>query len=210
MCQYPMIIFGKGEYTMSFYMLKQPINHMQKVYRGTARNTPLYKNFEESHPINQAFYHFLDIANAGLQIRDSELDKARQLVKHYAQLEPPQYYDLVETVEGQATPTASNSRLLGYDLALGLNSLLETGLNISPPNLDKIQPDDPFRVIIPLLRLIQYTFQPQLNEYGLFDRYETAAFCLECMSALQKIHSNLFEDPSVIFQVTGIWLLPLE
>lgn len=173
------------------------------VYRGTDRSVPHYvTGLSDDHPANKAFLWY--IAEGGEDGIVHDLAKAQELVEAYRNLQPPQYFEVVEiTVRNQ--PPITHSQLLGFDLSTGYESLLTTGLEIVKKPPEGTLVNDPLLIIWPLLKLIKQYFQTKLNANGLFNDYTTAQFCLDCMLALQTIRPNLWENEQVKFEVYGLW-----
>ena len=151
----------------------------------------------------QAFFEYLK-ARDELSVV-SDLAKAQKLVDIYSQLEPPQYYEVVEVSEGPNEPI-SKGEFLGFDLSCALHfSLLSWGLNLCREPSTELPENDMLQVINPLICLVERYFKPQLNGNLLFNRYDTANFCLECMMTLQRIRPNLWESDTAKFEIVGLW-----
>lgn len=190
---------------MDLLILGPPTRAVSPRYCGTYRTVPHYvAGISEDHPANQAFFWYCSIYPSST-IRD--LSKAQALVEAYCRLQSPQRFEIVEVTTGNRPPVA-RGRLLGFDLSASYHfSLLSWGLHLDPGPLDNPAPEDRLHVLKPLFRLIEAHFRPQLNTSGLFNDYETASLCLDCMMALQQIRPNLWENEAVMFEVVGLWLI---
>ncbi len=187
-----LIIRGRAQYSSS------------PSYRGTYRSTPHYvDNAGPEHEVNQLFRWYCD--EGGDLGVVHELEKARKLVAAYSRLDPPQHLEIIEVTTDSREPEVGGE-FLGYDLSAGFNySLLSWGLEIDrEPPAELSRKDAPW-VLQPLLRLTKRYFQPQLNTNGLFEDYNTAQFCLDCMMALQKLRPGLWENEQVVFEIVGVW-----
>ena len=193
---------------MKLLILGSPTTIEAPAYRGTERTTPFYhEELEEEHEVNQAFFWYC--SEGGEEGLVYDLVKAKELVRAYRQLDPPQYFEVV-TVNTRLTPPNEGvqSQFLGFDLSAGYRySLLSWGLEIDRQPLPDLPEDDPYRTLQPLLRLVKSFFQKQLNSNGLFSDFHTANFCLECMMALQKIRPGIWENEDVEFEVVDLWRL---
>jgi hypothetical protein len=180
----------------------------ERPYRGTFRAAPSHiDNLPDDDPANELFFWSIRGLQDEAVVHD--LDRARALVQAYERLEPPQHYEIVEVVSPGGSPSVG-TKFLGFDLsATAYYSLLFNRLESLLMEHEPLahQPDL-FPVIRPLMRLVWEYFRPQLNDYWLFDAAGIAQFCLDCMNALQQIRPHLWEDPSVIFEVVGLWLVP--
>ena len=94
--------------------------------------------------------------------------------------------------------------LLGYDISDGSYSLV-TGALLHDRSTPPALPDD----VELLLELLKGHFRPLLNEHALFADATTAQICLDCMMALQRMRPGMFEHESVIFNVVGLWAVPV-
>lgn len=170
-------------------------------YRGTYRAHPYYcDQFPESHEVNQVFLWFIEEGGELGVVHDME--KARNLVELYRKCTGEQF-EVVE-VTTERDPPFVGTDFLGFDLSCGFNnSLLWWGLDLQRQGH---QMKDNERVLNPLLRLVEEFFRPKLNSNGLFADCDTAAFCLECMTALQKIRPGLFEGNGE-YEVVGVYKL---
>ncbi len=189
---------------MNLLILELEMTTQDRAYRGTYRASPSYcEELDADHEANQAFFWYCYEGDDPDIVHD--LTKARELVAIYRRLDPPQRFEIVEVVVGNGSPTL-DGQFLGFDVSADYYySLLSWGLEIAK-ELSPDLVDEPARQILdPLLKLTQAFFQPQLNMNGLFDDYETARFCLECMLALQEIQPGLWENEEVAFEVVGLW-----
>lgn len=185
-------------------ILGAPLGLTPVHYRGTDRATPTYcVDLSEEHSANQAFFWYANESYPDGVVYERRA--AERLIHVYATLESPQFFELIEAVQGQETPTLGQERL-GYDVVHQYHySLLSWGLTLvgePPPSLSD---DDHYWQLIPLLRLIQQFFQPRLNQHGLFADVETAQFFLDCMLAAQAARPGLWEHEEVKFRVVGLW-----
>ena len=132
-------------------------------------------------------------ANNGLVI---DLDKAKELIRLYRKIGDASLHLIevssVRSLEGQ-------NGFLGYDIS---NDVFNTSL-ISPLCLKSWErPGDGPWAINPLFRLVGSYFSPKLNQFGLFDDFDTACFYLSCDQELEKIF-HLWERGDV-FSVIGL------
>lgn len=178
-------------------------------YRGTYRAAPQHiDGLSHDDPANQLFFWSIRGRQDEAVVHD--LVRARALVQAYARLEPPQHFEIVEVVSAGGSPNVGTN-LIGFDLAAtAYYSLLFNELESLRMEHEPLahQPDL-FPVIRPLMLLVWEYFRPQLNECWLFDTPDAAQFCLDCMNALQQIRPHLWEDKSVVFEVVGLWLVPM-
>src|SRR5690606_6024399 len=191
-----------------FAILGKTFPGQQKNFRGTGRSRPRYQEaLDKTHPANESFlWYSREMHEMGEDALVYDLEKARLLVTRYRQLSPPQFFEIIE-LTFEDTPPGVSEELLGYDVSDSYNSLLE--LHLSSPALENPeQQDEGFRRIVPLLELLKRYFQPLLNENGLFETYEIANFCLDCMMALQTLRPGLYEDETHEFFVIGLWRVP--
>lgn len=168
-------------------------------YRGTWRLKPEYcSEFESDHPVNLAWIWMAEEGVTGGAVHDRA--QAVNLIELY-RTHKGEEFELVEVTSGEGRP-AIGGVFLGFDIAenFGL-SLLASGLQMAgAPCCDTCS------TIMPLLRLFRDHFAPKLNTYGLLPDYETAAACLECMAAIQKLHPGFWES-RFDFDVVGIYLV---
>lgn len=178
-------------------------------YRGVDRSTPYYVDgLHDDAPVNQAFLRYVEDSGQSGIIHD--LDFAKELVKLYASLSPPQHFEIIEATMMNHPPKCGRE-FLGFDLSAGYHySLLSWGLEIDRPSISGMHSDAELLSIEPLLKLVKSTFQSMLNDNGLFESTESSIYCLECLIALQNCRPQLFEDPSVVFQVVGLWRVGQE
>jgi len=178
-------------------------------YRGTYRAVPYHiDGLPDDDPANQLFFWSIRGLQDEAVVHD--LGRARELVQAYGRLDPPQHFEIVEVVAADSSPNLG-TKLLGFDLsASAYYSLLFHGLDSLLMEHEPLAHQlDLFPVIRPLMQLVWENFRPQLNDYWLFDTPDVAQFCLECMNALQQIRPHLWEDASVVFEVVGLWLVPM-
>lgn len=183
-------------------ILGDPVNRAHTRYRGAYRRMPYYHDeFPEDHPVNQAFLWLVDEGGESGIVGD--LAKASNLVSVYHSWTGEEF-EIVEVVFPPEEPVVG-SRLLGYDICNYWYSLLSWGLEFERSSELEVQRDPGMQIIDPLLQLLGEYFRPRLNGNGLFDDSETAAFCLECMMALQRVRPNLWENDTVVFNVVGLY-----
>ena len=189
---------------MKLRILEDVTKNKNSMYRGTDRTAPFYNDkLDENHKVNQAFLWYC--AEGGEFGIVSDLTKAEDLVNLYYQLTPPQYFEVVELTE-KNQPPVTKGVFLGFDLSAGFNySLLSWKLEFDQYIPAGLPENDLFFTLKPLLYLIKDFFQPKLNENGLFNDYDTAAFCLECMMTLQKLRPGLWENEDIEFEIVGLW-----
>lgn len=189
---------------MNLLILKCISSKESSQYRGTERITPYHiDELGDEHKVNKAFLEYCSEGNEYGIVHN--LTKAKELIEVYRQLDPPQHFEIVE-VTADKYPPETQSKFLGFDLSSGYHySLLSWGLDIDREPPDDMAIDDKFLTLQPLLRLTKKYFQPRLNLSGLFEDYDTANFCLECMLAMQKIRPGLWENDEVKFEVIGLW-----
>lgn len=193
---------------MNFRILGQTTKGQPINYRGESRATPYYcEELGNSHRVNQLFFWYCDEGGEDGIVHN--LKKALELVTAYAQLDPPQIFEIIEITKNSNQAT-TKSEFLGFDLSSGGYSLLGWGLNFVFVQPHDISNDAKLVMILPLLQLIHNHFQPKLNVNALFNDYEAAKFCLDCMMALQQIRPGLWENEEINFEVIGVWKVLLE
>ncbi len=177
---------------------------VSQTYRGTDRVTPYYvDSLSEDHQVNQCFLWYCEEGGELGVVHN--FTRAKELVLAYHELRPPQHFEIVEVAKNG--DHQSSGEFLGFDLSAGYNdSLLSWGLEIGNARSSDSIRDDRYLLIQPLLHLIQEFFQKKLNSNGLFDNYEDASFCLDCMMALQGVYPSLWENEDVKFEVVGLWV----
>jgi hypothetical protein len=177
-------------------------------YRGVDRDSPYYVDrLPDDHPVNQAFRRYMHEINTLGIVHD--LAAARELVRTYSALSPPQRFEIIAVQVGDCAETGI-SDFLGFDLAAGFHiSLLSRRLEVidDAPSREASPEADPIQ---PMLRVLRDFFQPHLNKQGLFDDYGTAALCLSYMMALQRFRPNLWEGEGTVFEVVGLRRIPLR
>jgi hypothetical protein len=173
-------------------------------YRGVERRMPYYvDSVGDSHKVNKSFQWFIENSDeVGIL---SDLEGAKKLVNDYNTLRVAPVFEIVEiTRPGEEPKTDVES--LGHDLAHQCNhSLLVEGLKLDDRPVGEWPPSDPVWILPPLFRLIQEHFRPMLNRYWLFEDYEVAQFCLDCMMALQRFVPDLWESDEVKYEVIKLW-----
>lgn len=191
---------------MKLRILQNINSEHRQAYRGTDRMTPFYceRLAPDDEPNRLFFWYCSEGGELGVV---HNFEKAKELVTVYRHLDPPQDFEIVEVVTGNSSPQ-STGEFLGFDLSAGYSfSLLSWGLDLDQKLSQELLDDNARQVLFPLLLLIKSFFQPQLNNNGLFNDYDTANFCLACMMALQKIYPGLWENEQVEFEVIGLWKL---
>lgn len=184
-----------------------------KNYRGLERYAPHYiERVDDDHKVNLLWDKYIHTSNLSSII--SDLDLCWEVVGAYSELDPPEEFEIIEITTDNESPLTKQNTFLGYDLVTsGLgSSLLSYGLKIYYDALvdrweNKLSADDSYWIIKPLVQLVGEYFQSQLNENVLFDDFDLASYCLECMMALQTIRPNLYEGEGTTFVVAGIWLV---
>jgi hypothetical protein len=176
-------------------------------YRGTEhRITPYYHTeLDENHEVNR--WHQWLVVEGGETGVVSDLEMARQLVAAYNNLPLGEHFEIVEIVRGKSESYEGEGDFLGYDLSYGLgNSLLADDLSFSIKQ-ETLGQNRELRTIVPILALIESYFRPQLNTHRLFNDYDTAVFCLECMDAVSSCSPGIFEygkyEVVGLFQITS-------
>lgn len=155
-------------------------------YRGLFREYPYYvEGVGDRHRANRAFFWFVEEGGEEGTVQD--LARAKDLVEAYRTCDPPQFFEIIELVSGDGSPEAGKT-FLGCELVCGNHFPLSWNLDLTLPGDSE---DDP---LMPLFRLIENHFRLKLNEYRLFEDFDTAKFCLDCMLALQKFRPGLWES----------------
>jgi hypothetical protein len=192
---------------MKLKLLGQADKTSTSRYLGLDRPSPGYiGQLEDTHAVNQTFYRYLYEADDFGFLQD--LNFCEEMVKTYRSLKPPQRFDIVEVTTNNELPVANPAKFLGFDVACVYRiSLLSWGLELDREPSSNIGSEDLICSLLPLFKLLRVHFQPQLNENGLFDDYEVAAFFLQTMMALQKARPNLWEGDDCHFEVLGLWQL---
>lgn len=187
------------EEPMKLLIVGKPFPHFALEYRGTYRSVPSYQeHLATDHLANQLFHWYCD--EGGEEGTVHNLDNATTFLSMLTSVERDEQYELIEVTLGTLVPETA-SEFLGFDLSThDYYSLLSWGLDgetyHAPP------PEDAKHTgLQPLLTLLRHYFQPQLNRFGLFDSFEAAQFCLNCMDALQHIQPGLWEHEQTDFEV---------
>lgn len=167
-------------------------------YRGIYRMSPTHAGEgSEYAKANESFFRSIEAQDEQYAVQD--LQVLHELVHHYDNLNPSQKFEIIRVLESDEQPD-NTEKFLGYDLGTTYHySLLYFGLDFK-----EIQDG---KAVSVLLKLIKEYFQPQLNQYGLFEDLSEAQFCLDCMMALQSFRPGLFENEEVIFEVIGVCLV---
>jgi hypothetical protein len=188
---------------MKLLLKGQPIfKCLPPEYRGIAREFPCYAfEAEKNHPANQAYFLYLELRDNDGFLHD--ITGAREIVKAYEGLTPPESYEIIEVTENKESPESVENLFLGYDLAYGGDSLVAAIISqyreLNEPSRIKGFP----RYVLLFDRLIAEHFKPKLNKYLLFDSYETAEFCLECMMSIFELEPQFYEPGEYI--VVGVY-----
>jgi len=175
---------------------------LPSAYRGTKRFFPCYVNkVDVSHSANQAYFLYLQSRNKDDFLHDIAI--AREVVKAYETLIPKEFYEIIEVTEGKASPESPENVFLGYELSDSYYSLI-TALIAQNRESD----DRPWEIGVPKFavlfdRLIVDYFKPKLNKYLLFDSYDDAEYCLECMMAILELAPQFYESGE--YKVVGIY-----
>jgi hypothetical protein len=173
-------------------------------YRGTDRAHPTYcDSLPKQHEINRLFFWFLEEGGESGVVHD--LEKAKRYAELLNLLVKEQSFEVIEVVDGSATP-GCGGQFLGFDLSLHYNrSLLQWGFK-SLPGLHTLPGP-----IHELCELLNRYYGPQLNGSGLFETYDVATSCLRSMIALQTLSANLFEGGDLErFRVIGVYHVEAE
>jgi hypothetical protein len=173
-------------------------------YRGTDRPEPYHvDNLDDNHPVNRAFFLLLHMTNEDGLLHD--LAKAREIVEAYKTLTPSQIYEIIEVTENKEPPMNSEALFLGYDLSCDLSDSLISLVLIAKHRLSdkQLEEEGISRPVILFHRLIIENFRPKLNKNLLFDDYETASFCLDCMMSILSIEPQFYEPGE--YKVVGIY-----
>lgn len=168
-------------------------------YRGVNRKSPYFvADLSEDHPANQLFLWYTSRYPNGYV---EDVSKARKLVHEYKALTPPQEFSLFELTYDDEAPIGKGT-LVGYDIVAYHNSVLSNGMN-----LYLSEGKHPSSSII---CLIGKYFEPKLNSVGLFNDYELALFCYECMQSLQDMNPDvsLWEMNHMRYRVVGLYTIP--
>lgn len=186
---------------MPLLILGKKIINSRTNYSGIYRESPSYdEHLPETHPANLVFLRYLDAVDDALFLHDEET--ARNLVVALNNVNERSKFELIKFDYGQRNELDYGD-FWGYDISAGHYSLLSWGLHL-------INADDSASTVVStspvqcLLKLIEAHFYPKLNSHGLFDIFEDAVFCLECMMAIQELAPNLWENEEVIFKVVRI------
>jgi hypothetical protein len=190
------------DWTMSLLILEAIVGDTVPKYRGTYRDSPFYRDdLPEDHLVNQTILRMISGSEDATELHSIGfvLDCVRVLNQH----EGYDRFEVIEMAEG-TQKSLYDGIFIGYDLSTGHFSLLYSGLRfrspVASPSEDRI-----LSVIQPLQNLIQAYFQPKLNNNGLFEQFDEARFCLDCLMTLQSLRPGLFENEDVIFKVVKLW-----
>jgi len=168
-------------------------------YRGTNRGFPYH--VDECDPAKQAYSLYSDAEDEDGFLHDINI--ARKVVKAYETLMPPELYEIIEVTEGKETPESLENIFLGYDLSCLGESLVASLITLNRESDDRPWEVGVSRPAILFDRLIVDHFKPKLNKYLLFDSYEAAEYCLECMTAVLELAPQFYEP--VGYRVVGIY-----
>lgn len=185
-------------------------------YRGTYRENPYPdRHFGKDHPVTEAYNLYLydggrrdgsDAEDFGIV---TDVETARTACRAFNEL-AGEHYDIVELTVGDESPSVGGE-FLGFDVSYKFgHSMLWQGIHMCPTDqiILHFQGEEREKVetiIAPLACLIDEHFRPQLNANGLFDSYETAKRCLDCMFAIDKLHPDWYQDMSGGYEVVGLY-----
>ncbi len=168
------------------------------VYLGTDRNGPWY--VEQVGPearVNQLHDWYYARYLSEELLSEKDLEMARELVVEYAKLGI--FYQLLELAPDAAA--LEQGRFIGYDVSFrGVgDSLLSWGLTLHRRPTDRPE-------ILPraITLLVERYFQPRLNESGLFDDRETAAFLLDVARAMNQVEPGCLETGLEEYHVVAV------
>ncbi|GEM_PF-1068472 len=200
---------------MNLLILGEPANEDTN-YRGVDRYPPFHIDaLDDNHPVNRTFLLYLDLTNEDYLIHD--LAKAREIVESYKTLTPPEIYEIIEVTDNKEPPENSEALFLGYDpagkIGLSLISVLAPRPQIRHyVEYDKYSEDKyweeergiPHHIML-FNRLIREHFRPKLNKNLLFDDYDTASFCCECVMSILAVEPQCYEPGR--YEVVGVYLV---
>jgi hypothetical protein len=193
-------------FIMDLYVLEVP-THADNTggYRGVDRYGPTFcESLPADHEINRLFSWYVE-PDGGGPVHD--LAKAHR----YAELCNLHFrgsrFEVVEVTKGQ-TPPEANGIFIGFDLFGYGGSLIAMGALTA-----RSRPDSnvvPEHVSV-LCEVVSEFFRLKLNSYALFEEFETAAFCLRSLDALQRLRPGMYEsenpDDLSGCEVVGIYMV---
>lgn len=187
-------------------ILGEPFPWVNPIYRGTYRHNPYHiDSLPDDHEVNRMFFWFCEEGGEVGVVHS--LAKAQRLVQAYRQIDPPQFFEVVEVLRGTETPEVG-TEFLGIDLSAEFNCSLLASAVVFHGRREGPEDDGHLPCgLSSLLRLLKAYFAPRLNGYGLFTTQQDASFCLECMIALQRFYPGLWESPEVNFECLGLYLV---
>ncbi len=170
-------------------------------YFGTYRIEPTY--IEEAGPtssVNELWRWYVNQIGDGGALSESHLEKARELIREYAKLGKD--FQLIELAPDAHALCVG--RFIGFDVSLHSGySPLSWGLTFHPRTAEHFNRGLPK----PITLLIERYFQPKLNEYGLFQEFETATFLLDVIRALDEFSPGWFESYLDEFEVVAVGII---
>jgi hypothetical protein len=183
-------------------------NYGELPYRGVHRARPYYcSEYPADHQVNRDFLWLCKEGGESGVVHD--LSRAKELVKAYQSIMPPQFFDIIEVVSLNSN-SVLNGDFLGWDIVCG-----EVGYSLLALGLRNVKsscpPDTATRDILFRVESLQNKYRKKLNKYELFDDSLEACQCLDEMSVLKKLDPNLWEsDPIDRFKITGVNLVKFE
>ena len=187
---------------MKLSLKGSPRRGLPQEYRGTDREFPCYViEVKETHEANQAYFLYLNSKKEDDFLHD--ITVAREIVKGYKTLTHPESYEIIEVTEGKGMPESTENLFLGYDLSCNGYSLVASFITQYRESGKRPWEKGVPRHVILFDRLIEKHFKPKLNQYFLFDSYETSVFCLECMMAILELAPQFYEPGE--YKVVGIY-----
>lgn len=172
-------------------------------YRGVDREPIPYIDVAEDPAAGEIFDRYIELRDEHGDLHDIEF--CRRAVEVYRHLNPPRELEVIEVTVGKEPPSMASSEFLGFDVTCARHiSLLPRIVRLDVLAMG-VADDDPVLKLAPLIELIRRYFVPRLNQNGLFDEYDTAAFYLDTIMATQKFRPNLWEGDDCRFEVLGIW-----
>lgn len=191
-------------------LLKEKPSHksLPPEYRGTHRWAPCYvEKVSANHPANCAYFLFLELKSKDGLLHD--LAKARQIAEAYKTLIPPENYEVIELTKGKSVPENSGAVFLGFDLSHEMGDSLIPALTlVHKRDGDRSWKKGVANEIIIFHRLVKEHFRPKLNKYILFDEYDTASFCLDCMMAILNLSPQFYEVGE--YEVISVYKVGVE
>lgn len=171
-------------------------------YLGTFRSGPPHvEDLNQDAHLNQLWEWYVDRAYDGETLSEHDVPKATSLICGYAKL--GMSLQLVELAPSRQTLCLG--RFIGFDVSLcgRYHSLLAWLLETS----DRVTVDvsrDPLSRITALAR--RY-FRPKVNEAGLFDDHDTAAFLRDVAVAIDHIEPGYIEGRLDEYELVALGLV---